>query len=278
MVRMCWSVWLGVLLLVGAAADVEAKERAQKADKAEVAKVETFSGRVMRVVDGDTLVLDGDRRVRLLDINTPELAHDGAAAQAGGRAATEALRNMVLGHEVTVRSGPRAKDKYDRLLGHVFLGNGGWVNGTLVRDGYAHVYTFAENALYAPELLAYERAARARKVGIWAQPKWQVRAADDCCARADIGTFKLVEGTVVAAAHVETASGGRTYLNFGDDWRTDFSVFIADKDTKWFKKAGIRDIGAFYRGKTVRVRGFLQPVSGVLVRVTHPAQIEIVGE
>ena len=243
--------------------------------KAEVAKAQVFSGRVVRVLDGDTIILDGDRRVRLLDINTPELAHDGAAAQAGGQVAADALRQLVLGHTVTVQSGPQKKDKYDRLLGHVYLENGGWVNGTLVRDGYAHVYTFAENAVYGRELLAYEAQARAAKRGIWRLAPWATRQADGCCAKADIGTFRLVEGTVKAAAHVRAASGGRMYLNFGDDWRTDYSVFVADKDAKWFKKAGIPNIGEFYRGKRVRVRGYLQPVNGVLVRVTHPTQIEV---
>lgn len=276
MVRFGLTTWFAVALLMGAgASDAAAKERVKKANKAEVAKVEVFSGRVVRVVDGDTLVLDGDRRVRLLDINTPELAHDGAAAQAGGKAAADALRALTFGHNVTVQSGPQKKDKFDRLLGHVFLENGSWVNGTLVRDGYAHVYTFAENAVYGPQLLAYEAQARVAKRGIWALPNWQTRRAADCCAKADIGTFKLVQGTVKAAAHVKTASGGRTYLNFGDDWRTDFSLFVADKDSKWFKKAGIVNIGDYYRGKTVRMRGFLQPVNGVLVRVTHPNQLEI---
>ncbi|PZP40677.1 MAG: nuclease [Pseudomonas fluorescens] len=235
----------------------------------------SFSGRVVRVLDGDTLILEGDRRVRLLDINTPELSHDGEPAEAGAAAAADALRRLTFGQDVRVVQGPQAKDRFDRLLGQVYLSSGGWVNGTLVRDGYAHVYTFADNALHPQELLAYEAQARAAKKGIWAQPRWAVRDATKCCAKSDIGTFQLVQGKVLSAMFVKKSKGGRTYLNFGEDWRTDFSVFVDSKDAKWFKKAGIANIADHYRGKTVRVRGHLQPVNGVLVRVTHPAQVEI---
>lgn len=260
--------------------------RKKKAERAEVSetqvgpKLEEFTGHVLRVLDGDTLVLatatENDVRVRLLDINTPEVSHDGVAAQPYAKKSADALRRLVFGQQVTVRTGPKLRDQYGRTLGHVFLANGGWVNGTLVRDGYAHVYTFPENAVYAKELMVYEAQARAAKRGIWGLPEWRVRTSEACCAREDIGTFKLVEGKVLAAAHVKTASGGRTYLNFGSDWKRDFSVFIGDKDVRWFKKAGIKDIEEFYKGKVVRVRGYLQPVNGVLVRVTHPGQIDIV--
>ncbi|TKW62060.1 MAG: hypothetical protein DI628_05430 [Blastochloris viridis] len=243
------------------------------------AKPKVFSGYVVRVIDGDTLVLEGDRRVRLLDINTPEMNYETGKPEPYAQDATDALRRMVFGQYVTVETGRKAKDGYGRWLGHVYMrtANGGsaWVNGTLVREGYAHIYSFADNALYTDELGAYEAIARANKRGLWNLPEWQVRKVDDCCARADIGTFKLVEGTIRSAAHVKRNSGGRTYLNFGKNWKTDFTVMISDSDRKWFKKAGIDDIIGHYKGKTVRVHGFLQPVNGVQVRVTHPAQMDI---
>ena len=251
------------------------------ADTAAKPKGRVFSGHVVRVIDGDTLVLEGDRRIRLLDIDTPEMHFDTGKPEPHAQAATDALRRMVFGQYVTVETGHKAKDGYGRWLGHIYLrtpeGGTAWVNGTLVREGHAHLYTFADNAMYARELGAYEAIARANKRGLWALPEWQVRPADSCCARADIGTFKLVEGTVRATAHVARAGRGRTYLNFGTHWKTDFTVMIADSDRTWFKQAGISDIAAHYKGKTLRVHGYLQPVNGVQVRVTHPAQLEIVN-
>jgi micrococcal nuclease len=271
---MSLRVVLSLLCLLVVAQPVVAEGKAR-------AKPAVFSGHVVRVIDGDTLVLDGDRRVRLLDINTPEMNYESGTPEPHAQQATDALRRMVFGQYVTVQTGRKAKDSYGRWLGHVYMrapsGGSAWVNGTLVRDGYAHIYSFADNALYTNELGAYEAMARAHKRGLWSLPEWGVRKADDCCVREDIGHFRLVEGTIRSAAHVKRASGGRTYLNFGMNWKTDFTVMVADSDIKWFKKAGITDIMSHYKGKTVRVHGILQPVNGVQVRVTHPAQIEIMN-
>lgn len=246
-----------------------------KADKVAARKV--FSGYVVSVADGDTLTMQDGTKVRLLDINTPEIDHKGGKSEPYAREAADYLRRMVDEKYVTIETGPKDKDRYGRILGQVYLENGGWVNGTMVRDGYAHVYTFADNAMYPAELLRYETQAREGRRGLWVLDRWTVRKAGDCCARGDIGTFKLVEGRVLAAVTVKDKGRERVYLNFGPEWRTDFSVFVDKKDLKWFKKAGIKDVAEHYRGKQVRVRGYLQPVNGVLVRVTHPAQIEIVN-
>lgn len=262
---------LTLTLMLPLAAWAADKDTAKEASKPQV-----VSGYVVSVADGDTLTLQNGTKVRLLDINTPEIDHKGSKSEPYAREAAEKLRQMVDGKYITIEMGPKEQDRYGRLLGHVYLPDGGWVNGTLVREGYAHVYTFADNAHYPNELLVYENQARQARKGLWVLDRWTVRKAGDCCARGDIGTFKLVEGRVLAAATVKDKGRERVYLNFGPDWRTDFSVFVDKRDLKWFRKAGIKDVAEHYRGREVRVRGFLQPVNGVLVRVTHPAQIEIV--
>ncbi len=233
----------------------------------------TFRATVTQVVDGDTVRLNTGHTVRLLDINTPERAHDGRAAQAFSSAATDGLRAMVLNQPVAVQLGPRVYDPYDRVLGHLFLDRATpnrWINGGLVRAGLAHVYTFPDNRLYGPDLLALEDAARAAKAGIWALPRWHIRAADKCCAADDIGRFHVVEGRVRGLAVVRDT----TYLNFGPDWRSDFSVAIPRKQDKLFRKAGIKNYNAWL-GRTLRVRGVTAPINGVLIRVTHPEQIHV---
>lgn len=239
------------------------------------------TGRVTYVIDGDTLVLESGEHVRLLDINTPEIGHGGAPDEPLAQDAKAALAHLALGRKVEIETGRRDHDQYGRLLGHVYvLPQRAWVNAALVREGFAHVYTFADNALHPKELLAEEAKARQAKRGLWALPQWQVRDAATCCAKGDIGTFKLVEGRVLGTARVKTRRGMRTYLNFGRDWRTDFSVAIDGRDDKYFRQSGLKPgyPATLYNARRVRVRGYLQPVNGVLVRVTHPAQIEILGE
>lgn len=229
-------------------------------------------GTVVQVLDGDTLVLSNGDRVRLLDINTPEGPHHGAPAEALADVARQYLGRMVQGKTVRLEQGKKARDKYGRVLAHVYLDDGTWVNGTLVREGLAVAYTFADNHVKAREVLAAETKAREEGKGIWALPRWRVKDAATCCTADEMGMFQLVEGMV-------TGSGGdkaHIYLNFGPDYRTDFTVRIARKDLKHFKAAGITKPQEFYKGKRVRVHGMVRPVYGAMVMVSHPAEIEVV--
>ena len=66
----------------------------------------------------------------------------------------------------------------------------------------------------------------------------------------------------------------RLYLNFGPDYRTDFTIAIARRDLKLFG----RDFdGKALEGKTLRVRGWLKSVNGPMIEATHPEQIEMVN-
>lgn len=272
------GILLGLMLLPGLA-------------WAQLAPYGVLNGTVTQVVDGDTLRLNTGHTVRLLDINAPELAHTNRPAEPLAQAAKQALASLALHQPVQVQLGRRVYDTYNRVLGHVYLRNGSrvaWVNGGLVRGGYAHVYTFPDNRQYGPELQRLEAAARANRWGLWALPRWQIRPAADCCAEADIGRFVLVQGVVKAVATVND----RTYLNFGADWRTDFSVAIDQKHAKNFRAAANPDstrkkhgkktkAAPFnwhqYLGQTVLVRGVAQPVNGTQVRVTHPEQLQMIA-
>ncbi len=66
---------------------------------------------------------------------------------------------------------------------------------------------------------------------------------------------------------------GRVYLNFGADWKTDFTVTVAPRDRRLFDDAGI-DPGAF-AGARLRVRGWVKQYNGPMIEVTHPEQIEV---
>jgi endonuclease YncB( thermonuclease family) len=245
------------------------------------------SGIVAHVIDGDTFALETGERVRLLDINAPEIAHDGEPSQPYGEVAKQGLTSMIEGKPVTLEVGDTERDRYGRVLAHVYVDTegdtgaekGGWVNGGMVAAGLAHVYTFPDNAMYPTPLYKLEQQARAARKGIWGLPRWAVRKAETCCAPEDIGQFVLVQGRVREAVQTVDRHGKRiVYLNFGSDYRTDFTVAIKDSAFADFRKAGITDIAAYYRGKSLRVRGYAEPVNGTLIRATHPAQIEELTE
>ena len=121
---------------------------------------------VARVYDGDTLTLGDGRRVRLLQIDTPELG----SGECFSRAARTALLRLVpVGARVALEVDPSLDrvDRYDRLLRYVHR-NGKNVNLELVREGAAAPYFYGgARGRYAAALMDAARAAKAAKRGLW---------------------------------------------------------------------------------------------------------------
>ena len=66
----------------------------------------------------------------------------------------------------------------------------------------------------------------------------------------------------------------RVYLNFGDNWRTDFTVTLSSKVFRLFKKAGMDPMA--FKDQSIRVRGWLRKRNGPMIQASHPEQVEIV--
>jgi endonuclease YncB( thermonuclease family) len=123
-------------------------------------------GIVASVTDGDTLRLTDGRRVRLLQVDTPELG--------GGECYSRAARTQLLqfagpGTRVRLTTDPRLDrvDRYGRLLAYVTVGRTN-VNVELVRRGAATVYFYrGERGVHASTLLAAGRAAQSARRGLW---------------------------------------------------------------------------------------------------------------
>lgn len=119
---------------------------------------------VTRVIDGDTLVLISGERVRLLGIDTPE------TGQPYYQEAKEWLISMAEGQPVALESGDEDRDKYGRLLRHVFLG-ATHLNLELVKLGLAEVYMMEPGEKYYSIFLEAEAQAREQGLGIWGYPE-----------------------------------------------------------------------------------------------------------
>jgi len=228
--------------------------------------------RVREIVDGDTLVLDDGRQVRLVGIQAPKLplGRTGFRAWPLAEAATGALAALTLGRTVRLAHGGARMDRHGRVLAHLFGPDGAWVQGEMLARGLARVYTFVDNRAAVAPMLARERAARRAGRGIWAMPFYRVRTPET--AARHVGTFQLVEGRVLDVAIVR----GRVYLNFGSDWRTDFTVTLAPRARRMFEAAGVDPMA--YRGRRVRVRGWLTSFNGPMIEATHPEQIEVLDK
>ena len=218
------------------------------------------TGTVASVVDGETPKLtDGDP--------WPFVDDD----------ANEALAALAASQQVELKlGGSPPVDRDGHLLAQVFVVAGGtrlWLQEALVAKGIARVYSFPDNRACVAELLAREAEARAKRCGLWGSSLYRVANALDLERLGRLThSYQLVEGTVAAVGE----GRGRIYLNFANDWRSDFTVSVDRKDAPAFAAARIDLEGL--SGKRLRVRGFLGWRNGPMIEASHPEQIELLPE
>ncbi|MBI2421046.1 MAG: thermonuclease family protein [Candidatus Levybacteria bacterium] len=142
---------------------------------------------VVKVIDGDTLDVEMDGRketLRLIGIDTPETVDPRKSVQCFGKEASEFTRNMLLGKFVLLEADPTQgeRDKYGRLLRYVFLEDDNF-NEILIREGFAHEYTYSLSYKYQKEFKDAQNFAQENKKGLW---------ADNAC---DSSSLKQTEAT-----------------------------------------------------------------------------------
>jgi endonuclease YncB( thermonuclease family) len=125
------------------------------------------------VADGDTVKLEfpkgHEESVRLIGIDTPELAHFGGPEECGAARATAALERF-LGRKVRLRRdfSQDARDRYGRLLRYLELARGGKdIGRSQLARGLAEVFVYEDPFA---RLAVYERAADAARdagLGVW---------------------------------------------------------------------------------------------------------------
>ena len=127
---------------------------------------------VERVVDGDTLILSGGDRVRLIGVDTPETHHPTKPVQPFGPKAYEFTRSKVEGKRVQLSFDPgETKDRYGRTLAYVYV-DGEFLNELLIRQGLARAltnYPFSSDMKHV--FRTAEARAKAERRGIWSSPQ-----------------------------------------------------------------------------------------------------------
>jgi len=227
-------------------------------------------GRVAGVIDGDTVVLADGRQVRLVGIMAPKLplGRPGFEPWPWAPEAKAGLEALVLDQRVEMWGSATTRDRHGRVLAHLVRARDGlWIQGAMVEQGLARVYSFVDNRAGVAALYRIEDEARRAGRGLWSHPDYTVVQARD--AERAVRSFALVEGRVLKVTRV----GSRTFLNYGADWRRDFTVKIGRRAARLFTAESL-DLTQF-AGRLVRVRGWVRWENGPMVEVTHPEQIEI---
>ncbi len=144
--------------------------------------------KVDRVIDGDTVKLADDTRVRLTGFNTFELKDSGWKKQYAQRAKGR-VRDL-LPQTVQITPWPAKTDRYGRLLGNLWLGSS-YLAESLVAEGLAITVSIPPENRLVSCLFDYEREARLQKRGVWSLG--QLPEPANALSR---GGFQLRRGTV----------------------------------------------------------------------------------
>lgn len=139
----------------------------------------------------------------------------------------------------------------------------------LVAAGAVRVRPEGDDHAFIERLLAIEAEARAAKRGLWGE--WRYRVFDAENADGAVGAFNLVDGTVLTAV----SRSGRLYLNFGADYRTDFTATAKPSAARKWAKSGT-DLASL-AGARLRVRGYVSRINGPSIEITHVRQVEVLA-
>ncbi len=235
---------------------------------------------VTRVLDGETFIVDGGGEVRLAGTLAPK-AFDtagGATSWPLAEQAREALQALIAERSVTLAFSGARSDRHGRLIAHVFTANlagadEAWVQGAMLQRGLARAYALVGNAPCVAAMIALESVARDASIGLWAEPVYAIRAADDVNNLLRLaGTFQVVEGRVSAVSDTR----GTTYVNFGEDWRQDFTLVVRQPMRRALATADVPLERV--AGTLVRVRGWIERRGGPMIELSHAGLMEMLPE
>jgi len=149
-----------------------------------------------------------------------------------------------------------------------------WVQEALVKAGYARVYPWKENIPGIERLYLAEQTARKARDGIWNNRRtksyYKVLKPDADKLAQKVDSLQIVEGVIVQSADVK----GTVYLNFGADYKTDFTIGISKSTRRAFERSGVDPVAL--EGARVRVRGWLEMQNGPMIWINTPSRLEII--
>jgi micrococcal nuclease len=238
---------------------------------------------VKKVIDPYRMELDDGRIIYLASIDVPDM--DSYDAGPVSVAAKELLSDLFVGRNVRIyqlRQNTEARiNRMDQHMAYVIDEKDNiWAQGALLSRGLARVRTTLLYRDLASEMLALEKQARQnvqneentgekeQPVNLWHNEENQIYTPETALDAPH--RFQIVEGEILKVATVKNT----IYLNFGNDWKNDFTVTMDSTARRLFSKEGFDPLS--WTGKTVRVRGWIDEYNGPYIELDHPQRIEFI--
>lgn len=227
------------------------------------------TAQVRRVIDPLTLVLQDGRTVHLSGLDIPGQYDRPAGAIA--LKAKDLLAETTEGRRVRLYAGKQYghdhKNRMGHYVRHVELADGNiWMQGLLLHKGLARVRTTPDTTHMARQMYNIEEIAREREAGLWDYDRYA--PLTPVTAGKGTGHYAVIAGRIRSAAAVRN----RIYLNFGQNWRTDFTISLPPYLRKSLSARGISPLS--WNGAQVRVRGFVEDYNGPYIEIDHAERLE----
>lgn len=216
-----------------------------------------------KVYDGDTIKLTDGRKVRIIAINAPEMGHYQQPEQAYAEEARDALRDMFSPSRVVkLKFGKDKKDRYKRVLAHVFSENDQNVAAQLLKRGLGFAVVVPPNAWKSDCYFSLENEARLAKRAIWSHPNYLPK--NPLKLSANETGFQVIEGRVTGI--------GRGKKTVWLDMGTKFALRVNRHHLRYFGAEPILEL----EGKRIRVRGWVSFYNDKLrMSLKHPSMIKV---
>lgn len=152
--------------------------------------------RVAKVIDGDSLRLSDGRSIRVLGINTPEMARDGRPAEPLARRARNELEKWLSKNRVVwLQYGPQRKDSHGRTLAWVFHGDHRQhLAAYMLAKGLGFQVVVAPNEAYAQCLSGVEKRSINKRLGVWSKDYYRPLTTSELDA--EKAGFRRIQGRV----------------------------------------------------------------------------------
>ncbi|MEM7819253.1 MAG: thermonuclease family protein [Candidatus Aenigmatarchaeota archaeon] len=228
---------------------------------------------VTKVIDGDTIIVEGGHIVRLLGIDADEKGYPCYES------AKQRLEELVLNKRIFLEQDKKDKDQYKRYLRYVFLDDDN-INLKLVKEGFVVAHFSDENIKYKEEIINAEKFAIENKIGC----KWgnisktenmtlsslKEDVIDACDAIKYVNEEKTVKGKIVDGYKSVTNT---VFLNFEKPYPNQcFTAVIFSYDLKKFPE----NPQNYYEGKIVKISGKIKEYKGKPeIILSNMSQIEI---
>lgn len=224
------------------------------------------SAHIRYVHDGDTVILQDQRKVRLIGIDTPELARNDSPEQPYAIQARDYVRELLHQHGSLVRlmPGQEKQDRYGRQLYHIELANGELIQSALLKAGLAIAFTTPPNQKLSHCYQQAEQQAASKKRHIWSHPKYQAIQARDILPSTE--GFHIVQAR---ARHIGESKKAY-WINFDDN----FSARIDKRDLHFFKDQPLEQL----IGKQLQIRGWIRHYKNkAQVTLRHPSALRLIN-